>query len=327
MTVSGLLVDPLTEDILLNPDGTIWVKRQGAAYEVAGYLGRSQAESAICTVATMQVRYVNYEHPILETELPGSGARFSAILPPVTTGPVFAIRLRARKVYSLADYERAGVLGQSVIGGCAGSPDEWIGRLSQETNATHASVIRAAIKQRLNIVVAGGTASGKTTLANAIIAEMGELTPDDRVVTIEDTAELQCDLRNSVALHSIDSGEHQVSMLECLKAALRLRPTRIIVGEVRGKEAHALLKAWNTGHPGGLATIHANDARSSLSRLESLVAEASESSGASQQKLIAEAVQVIVYIDQYGPAGRRVKEIALVRGWDSRQKIYEVEYL
>jgi Flp pilus assembly CpaF family ATPase len=184
----------------------------------------------------------------------------------------------------------------------------------------HADVIREAIAAKKNILVVGSTGSGKTTLVNAILREMAEICPQDRVVCIEDTTELQCAVKNYVDLRAVGS----VTMLDCLRASMRLKPTRIIVGEVRGAEAHTLLKAWNTGHPGGAATIHANDALSGLVRLESLVAEAT---AAPQQVLIAEAVDVVVFIDEDAglDAGRKVKEVALVTGY--RDGRYQVEFV
>jgi type IV secretion system protein VirB11 len=173
-----------------------------------------------------------------------------------------------------------------------------------------------------NILVAGATGSGKTTFLNACFDAMAALAPNDRVISIEDTSELQCSMSNHVELRA----NSHISMLDCLRASMRLKPTRIVVGEVRGPEAHALLKAWNTGHPGGIATVHANDAASGLQRLESLVAEAANAPrGEHIQRLIAEAVDVVVFIDEEPalPAGRKVREVALVTG--CREGRYEVE--
>ena len=150
---------------------------------------------------------------------------------------------------------------------------------------SHAEIIRAAVAAKKNILTVGATGSGKTTFVNAVLDVMAEVAPHDRVVSIEDTTELQCSVQNHVDLLAVGS----VSMLDCLRACMRLKPTRIVVGEVRGAEAHTMLKAWNTGHPGGAATVHANDALSGLIRLESLVAEATS---APQQTLIAEAVDL-----------------------------------
>jgi type IV secretion system protein VirB11 len=155
---------------------------------------------------------------------------------------------------------------------------------------------------------------------NSILDALAQIAPDDRVITIEDTMELQCPVQNCVDLRAVGT----VTMLECLRASMRLKPTRIVVGEVRGAEAHVMLKAWNTGHPGGAATVHANDALSGLVRLESLVAEAT---AASQQNLIAEAIDLVVFIDEESAlaAGRKVREVLVVTGYESGH--YTVEYV
>jgi type IV secretion system protein VirB11 len=162
-----------------------------------------------------------------------------------------------------------------------------------------------------NILVVGGTGSGKTTLTNAIIDYTAIAWPNERLVIIEDTAEIQSRSKNSVILRATDT----VDMLRLLKATMRLRPTRILVGEVRGAEALSLIKAWNTGHPGGVATIHANSAEAALSRMESLVAEAT---AAPMQKVIAEAVHVIVSIAKTAQ-GRKVQDVLRVEGYDQHR--------
>ena len=169
------------------------------------------------------------------------------------------------------------------------------------------TVIEAAVLARKNILVVGGTGTGKTTLTNGIIAEIVRVTPEHRLVIIEDTAEIQCSAQNAVLLHATST----VDMLSLLKTTMRLRPDRILVGEVRGPEALALLKAWNTGHPGGVVTVHANHARAGLIRLEQLISEATP---APMQTLIGEAVDLIVSIVKT-PTGRKVDEVLSVQGF------------
>jgi type IV secretion system protein TrbB len=314
--VLALLADDRTEDILLNPDSSLWVKRLGESFQYLGSMPAAQAASALSTIAAWRGTVLNHEHPILETELPLDGSRFEGIVAPVVRRPVFAIRLRPRRIFSLADYEAGGILTHredplnklrrrhDFVGAVRGLP--------------HVEIIRTAVKAKKNILVVGSTGSGKTTLVNAILDGLATLTPDDRVISIEDTTELQCGVKNYLDLRAVGN----VGMLDCLRACLRLKPTRIVVGEVRGAEAHTLLKAWNTGHPGGAATVHANDAMSGLIRLESLVAEATSSP---QQALIAEAVDLVIFVDEESavPAGRKVREVLLVTGYSNGE--YAVE--
>ena len=184
----------------------------------------------------------------------------------------------------------------------------------------HSQVLKAAIRKRLNILTVGPTGSGKTTIANAMLAEIAKETPRDRVVAIEDTIELQCAVPNFVALRA--SGK--VSLDDCVRACLRLRPTRIIIGEVRGPEALQLLKSWATGHPGGIATIHASSACAGLVQFENYVAEATI---APKQTLIAETIHLVVFIEPEPgiPAGRQVREVAVVKGHSNGR--YELEYV
>ena len=272
-------------EILLNADGRLWVERLGQPMTPIGRMNPSQAESLMATVAATLHTTITRENPILECELPLDGSRFEALIPPVVAAPVFTIRRRASQVFRLSDYVAAGIMTQE-----------------------HHQALSQAVNSRQNILVVGGTGSGKTTLANALIAEIVDLAPTDRLAIIEDTAEIQCAAENAVLLRATDT----VDMLRLLKATMRLRPDRILVGEVRGPEALSLLKAWNTGHPGGVATIHANSARAGLTRLEQLIAEATQ---APMQTLIAEAVNLVVYMART-PTGRRVEQILSVEAFE-----------
>lgn len=317
-TILQHLADDLTEDIVLNPDSSIWVKRMGSGFQAVGYMSPTQAASALNTIAAWKGTVMNHDRPILETELPLDGSRFEGIVSPLVRNPIFAIRLRPKRIFTLDDYEKASII--------TGKGDQLNRIRKRDTfvedvrGLSHAGVIRAAVAAKKNILIVGATGSGKTTLVNAILDELSECAPHDRVVSIEDTTELQCSVQNYVDLRAVGN----VSMLDCLRACMRLKPTRIVVGEVRGAEAHTMLKAWNTGHPGGAATVHANDALSGLIRLESLVAEATS---ASQQTLIAEAIDLVVFVDQESAlqAGRKVREVMVVSGY--RDGRYEVEYV
>jgi len=314
--VLGFLGDDRTEDILLNPDGALWVKRMGEGFTRVGEISAPQASSALSTIAAWRGTVLNHEHPIIETELPIDGSRFEGIVSPLVRRPIFAIRLRPRRIFQLDEYESAGILSGK------DDPLNHIRRqsdfLKEVRGLRHAEIIRAAVQTKKNILVVGSTGSGKTTFVNACLDALARLTPQDRVISIEDTTELQCPVENYLDLRAVGT----VTMLECLRACMRLKPTRIVVGEVRGPEAHTLLKAWNTGHPGGMATVHANDAVSGLIRLESLVAEATS---APQQTLIAEAVDLVIFIDEEPQlrAGRKVRELLLVTGYANGQYLVE----
>lgn len=286
------LDDPTVVEIMLNPCNKVFVERLGQGISVSGELGAEAAETVIGIVAHALGSEADHDHPIVSGELPIDGYRFEGLLPPLVTAPMFAIRKRTSMVMSLESYVQQCIM-----------------------TADEADVIRNAVETRLNIVIAGGTGSGKTTLANAIIAEIVASSPEQRLIILEDTAEIQCAAQNVVALHTSDNAD----MARLLKSTMRLRPDRIIVGEVRDGAALTLLKAWNTGHPGGVATIHANNALSALTRLEQLVAETSPMP---MREVIGEAVDLIVAIART-PTGRRVTEILHVENY--RNGNYQVE--
>ena len=286
----ALLSEPDVVELMLNPDGALWLDQLGQPMRCVGSMQATTAESFIATVAATLRATVTRENPILECELPEEwpfdGSRFEALLPPVVSGPAFTIRRKASSVFTLEEYERHGIM-----------------------TARQRAAIAAAVAGRQNILVVGGTSTGKTTLTNAIIDHMVRATPRHRLVIIEDTAEIRCAAPNAVILRATDT----VSMQRLLKATMRLRPDRIIVGEVRGGEALAMLKAWNTGHPGGVCTVHANHARAGLTRIEQMVAEVSQTP---MHALIGEAVNLIVSIVRTDAApGRRIDEVLTVSGF------------
>ena len=284
--IAAALGDPDVLEIMLNPDGQLWIDRLSIGRAVLGTMAPADGERIVRLVAAHVGSEVHRACPLLSAELPETGERFEGVLPPVSTAPAFALRKRARRVISLEQYERDGIL----------SPAQ-------------SQTLRSAVHDRLNILVAGGTSSGKTTLANALLAEVAET--GDRVLVLEDTVELQCAARDQVALRT-QAGA--VTLAYLVRSTLRLRPDRIVVGEVRGAEALDLIKAWGTGHPGGIATIHAGSCLGALLRLEQLVLEVAR---VAPRSLITEAVNLIVFLDGRGQE-RRVREITLVTGHDSQ---------
>ena len=284
------LNDPKTVEIMLNADGRLWHERLGESMTCIGSMRVAQAQAIIETIAGYHGKEVTRQKPILEGELPLDGSRFAGQLPPVVPAPTFAIRKKAVAIFTLDQYVAQGIM----------TPEQ------------KASLV-AAVAGHRNILVIGGTGSGKTTLVNAIINEMVIQDPTERVFIIEDTGEIQCAAENYVQYHtSID-----VNMTALLKTTLRMRPDRILVGEVRGPEALDLLMAWNTGHEGGAATLHANNAKAGLDRLTMLISMHPDSPKPIEP-LIGEAVHLIVHIART-PDGRRVQEILEVSGYSKGQ--------
>ncbi|MDE2365781.1 MAG: P-type conjugative transfer ATPase TrbB [Betaproteobacteria bacterium] len=286
-----VLNDPKTVEIMLNADGRLWQERLGEPMRCFGTMRAATAQSIIRNVAGMHGRELTSRSPTLECEFPLDGSRFAGQIPPVVSEAIFAIRKKAVAVFTLDDYVQAGIM---TPGQC--------------------ERIRQATAARSNILVSGGTGSGKTTLVNAILNHVMALEPLARVVIIEDTGEIQCNADNYIQYHtSVD-----VSMTQLLRTTLRMRPDRIIVGEVRGPEALDLLMAWNTGHEGGVATLHANDARAGLSRLAMLISMHPDSPRP-LEPLIGEAVQLIVHIARAssGKGNRRIEEILEISGFEN----------
>ncbi|MFO6446991.1 P-type conjugative transfer ATPase TrbB [Erythrobacter sp. NE805] len=285
--IAGWLADAAVSEVMLNPDGRLWIDRLGSGLsETPSWMSASDAERIVRLVAHQVGAEVHAGAPRVSAELPEGGERFEGLLPPVVTAPSFAIRKPAISVFSLADYVAAGIMRDS-----------------------HAAALSTAVRARHNILVAGGTSTGKTTLVNALLAEIAA--GYDRVILIEDTRELQCAAPNLVSLRTKDG---VASLSDLVRSAMRLRPDRIPIGEVRGPEALDLLKAWGTGHPGGIGTIHAGSALGTLRRLEQLIQECVVTV---PRALIAETIDVIAVLAR-DASGRRLAELAAVQGLDPR---------
>lgn len=321
-TVVSALADPKVVEVMLNSDGRLWIEAFGQGMYDSGQKLRPQdAEKVIITTASMLGFSPSRENPIVEGELPLDGSRFEGILSPIVKAPIFAIRKPASRVFTLKEYLAQGVLTnrEDPLNSKSNLEAENFARECE--GLMHIEILTKAILAHKNIFVFGGTGTGKTTFINALIDCIAEVTRD-RVVLIEDTNEIKCRAPNSVLLRTSET----VNISRLLRATLRLRPDRILVGEVRGPECAGLLKAWNTGHPGGLATAHANSAAEGMMRIEQMVEEAGIKAN---PKVIASIVHIVVFIDREGElaAGRKVREVALVTGYDVQKQEYLFRYL
>ena len=281
--IAAWLDDAAVIEVMLNPDGRLWIDRLGDGIADTGMtMSAADGERIVRLVAHHVGAEVHARSPRVSAELPESGERFEGLIPPVVAAPAFAIRKPAVAVFTLGDYVAAGIM----------SPFQ-------------ADALRRGVETRANILVAGGTGSGKTTLVNALLAEVAKTA--DRIVLIEDTRELQCRAPNLVAMRTKDG---VISLSDLVRSSLRLRPDRIPIGEVRGSEALDLIKAWGTGHPGGVGTIHAGTALGALRRMEQLIQEAVVTV---PRLAVAETIDLIAVLVRDGH-GRRLAELARVEG-------------
>jgi len=300
LNLGGLVTDALNDpdviEIMLNPDGCLWVEKFGQPMTEVGFISSIQAEAALCLIASAQKATLSREFPILEGLVPLDNSRIEGLLSPIVAGVAFAIRKKASKIFTFEEYVIAGIL----------APEARI-------------ILEELVIKRRNLLVAGCAGAGKSTFINAVIEAIARLTPMDRLIIIEDVGEIQSSSRNRVELCTTDF----VDMERLLKVTLRLRPDRIIVGEVRDVAALALLKSWNTGHSGGMATLHANNATEAMIRLEELIAEGNFMP---QKSVLARAINFIVFINKDERGIRRVTEIVRV-GYDEGLKNYAFTFL
>ncbi len=283
--IATALADRRVVEVMVNSDGKIWIDKIGEGRSYTGEtLAHDDADRILRLLADHAGEVVTRDRPRISATLPVTGERFQGAFMPIVANPAFAIRKRPEIVFTLEDYIREGIMSEAM-----------------------AEALRQAAKTRQNLLIAGGTGSGKTTLANAILALPAFAR--DRVVLIEDTAELQCSAEDRLEMLTKRT-DPPVTMTDLVRDTLRLRPDRIIIGEVRDGSALDLLKAWNTGHPGGLATIHANSAVEALSRLEDLIGEVTQRV---PYRAIAQAINLVVFIERT-PDGRRVRSVTRVLG-------------
>lgn len=293
------LADPLTIEVMLNPDGRLWQERLGEDMKVIGSMDGVRADALLRRVASCLNKVVTADSPLLNGEFPLDDSRFSASLPPVVERPAFAIRRRASRVFSLDDYVKA-----------------------QTMTAHQRDVLCASIAERRNILVVGGPSSGKTTLTNALLGQVVKQHPNARIFIFEDTGEIQCFGENVVFFHTSDS----VDMGKLLEGpGLRMRPDIICMGEIRNHAALDLMDAWNTGNDGGVATMHSTTAERGLSRLRSLISR-NEFAPGQIEEVIGESVQRLVFITKT-PQGRKVKEILGINGYSIRKQQYDIDVL
>ncbi len=294
------LEDDNVFEVMLNPDQSLWFTHKTQGNIPAGDMTVLESTAFVHALAQFEDKYINDETPYLDATLPFSGERINITIPPICEAPSFNIRKKAKIVFSISDYVESKIM----------TPDQ-------------ARILTNAIIQRKNILVSGSPASGKTTLTNALLDVMSQKVPSGhRVLVLEQVPELQCSVNN---VKSMISSEH-ASMKHLLWIAMRNSPDRIIVGEVRDGAALDMLKAWNTGCPGGIATIHANHPEAAVQRVLDLACEVSATPPCS---LAAEALDVIVQIEanKKYPAGRLITGIKSVKGFDTHSRSFSFQEL
>ena len=287
--IAAYLDDPAVVEVMLNADGSIWIDSLKEGMKITDTkIARDRALLLMGSIARLNSKSITEKEPLLKATMP-DGQRFQGMIEPVVSAPVFAIRCNRACNISLEDYVPLRMSGHM------------------------ADLLRSALVEKKNIIVSGGTGSGKTTLTAALLKELAVLCPEDRIAIMEDTREINIDAKNVV----FELANDDVSMCDLLAANLRMRPDRIILGETRGAEALDLLKSWNTGHPGGVCTLHANSAMSALARFETLILEAQNLSISYIRSLISDAVNLIVHIQRDRKLGGPiVQEIIEVNGID-----------
>ncbi len=296
----SVIEDPEVIEIMLNPDGKLWIEKYGEGQKYIGDIPITQSQTILSLVASSLNEVVTAHNPVVEGSFPLDNSRFEGTYPPIVSpGASFTIRKKASRIMTFDDYLESKVITPDIV-----------------------PVLQNAIKERKNIMVVGGTSSGKTTFVNAVINELYNFCPDDRLVILEDTPELQSKSPNTVFFLTSESAN--IGMRNLTKICMRYAPKRILVGEVRDSSALELLKLWNTGHPGGIGTFHADGAEEALERLEELVEEAGNGE---KRKLIGRAVDFIVFMQKMKDNSRKLTKIISVDKFNIHTKEYETKVL
>jgi pilus assembly protein CpaF len=294
--IEPLLADNSVSEIMINGPRDVWIEREGRLHRTSIRFADDHHVRRIINKIVGQVgRRIDESSPMVDARLP-DGSRVNAVLPPLSlSGPLLTIRKFSKQRLDLEDMLQLGTLTQESV-----------------------EFLDAALKAELNILISGGTGSGKTTLLNAMSTAISD---DERIVTIEDAAELRLNQRHVLRLESRPKnveGQGEIPIRELVRNSLRMRPDRIIVGEVRGAEALDMLQAMNTGHDGSLSTIHANSPRDALGRVETMVLMAGlEFPMRAVRQQLSSALDLIVHIERFGDGARRVTSITEVQRMES----------
>jgi pilus assembly protein CpaF len=306
--IEPLILDDSISEIMGNPDASWWYERDGTIQrETAVSFDPSKLRTGLEVIANQLGKRLDEDNPVLHAQLP-DGSRLAAVIPPVVRpGPALTIRKFTARRYTVDDLISRGTLTRQL-----------------------ADFLEAQIRDGRTLLISGGTGSGKTTLLQVMAHAIPE---HERIVVIEDTSELRIQKPNVLAAEcQTDTFKSNISFDDLLKSALRWRPDRIILGEVRGKEARTLLDSYNTGHEGSLATIHANSATRALSRFANLVMRCHPQATLSDVEAeIGEAVEFIIHAERR-PGRRVVREVLALKGYDRAVKrfllesIYEVDH-
>jgi type IV secretion system protein VirB11 len=288
--VSGAIQLALDEksviEVVCNSDGSVWKLSQSSGWNEIDKISPAKADSILSTVAALTDNIINNDNPQIQCVFPLDGSRLQGLLPPAVTAPVFDIRKHSQHIYSIEEYIAAGIM-----------------------TSAQAEIIKEAVISRKNILISGGTCSGKTTLTKTIIDLAAKLgAQGERFVIIEDTRELYCTAKNSVSIHAYTRD----MLSKFTQSAMRLRPDRVILGEVRGREAYDLMYLLNSGHPGSFTTIHANDARMALHKFLMLARESGEDV---HPQRVVECFDIVVSISRTD-SKLRISEIVEVQDYE-----------